>query len=711
MSGGGSSPKIPTYYVGVQFGLCLSAIDKVTDIWVGEKEAWTGVNTGTTISIDAEELFGGLPREGGVSGNVDIDIGLPAQPPNSYLSSVLGAVPAARGISTAILNSVYVGTNYYLKPWWFVCSRIHQDYRGNPQWQDALAEPITDQMNGVHIIRECLIDGTFGMGEAEELIDETSFLAAAQTCFDEGLGFCFLWAKEAPIEDFIKIVSSHVGCEVYLDRATGKYKIELLREVPVLDIPSLPLLDESSIVSIKNFAKGSVGDLVSSVTIAYENIGTHQEDTVTITDNALYARQGAPVSKTKRYEGVATRAVAQLLAARDLQQETKPLYACTINCTRVAEDFHLGKAFRLHFPDYIDEEIVFRVISINLGTATKRNIAIQCIQDVFSAPTTLYQTLPDSAWVDPINLPQDSLHILGQETPFYVLALQEGDIFANEVDPTETFIVMAAVTPTQDTYGAEVWSKVGAGDYTYGDGLDFCMSATLSGIVSKVDTTLLLENITNLALFKGGSFAQLGSEMVQVTSISSGVATVVRGVMDTVPEDHAIGARLWNWDNRAGTDKVTYLTSETPYVKLLTTTAKGTLSLDDATTTIIPLDGRLHKPYPPANVAIGGAYFPATATTGGVSFDITWATRNRLQQTANLTDWYAGSITTEVGVTYSASLKRTDTSAVLDSFTGNATTTATLTTAYVGEVILTLWSVRGGLNSHQTVSHTFDLVI
>ena len=71
----------------------------------------------------------------------------------------------------------------------------------------------------------------------------------------------------------------------------------------------------------------------------------------------------------------------------------------------------------------------------------------------------------------------------------------------------------------------------------------------------------------------------------------------------------------------------------------------------------------------------------------------------------------AGDITTEVGVTYDGELIRTDTLAVLDSFTGNATTTATLTTTYEGEVELSIRSVRAGLESFQEFTHTFTLFV
>ncbi|MCY1380349.1 hypothetical protein D9M69_681580 [compost metagenome] len=80
---------------------------------------------------------------------------------------------------------------------------------------------------------------------------------------------------------------------------------------------------------------------------------------------------------------------------------------------------------------------------------------------------------------------------------------------------------------------------------------------------------------------------------------------------------------------------------------------------------------------------------------------LAWAHRDRLTQADQLIDTTMGSIGPEAGTTYSARLLRADTSVVLASATGVSGTTATLATTYVGQVIVELWSVRGGMESWQ----------
>ena len=142
---GGSSKKVTVgykYYAGEHMVLCHGPIDKVSEIYVDNRLAWEGGVSDGQINVDAPSLFGGESREGGVSGLVDIEMGAPAQNKNSYLQSILGdAIPAFRGVVSAVLRQCYLGNNPYLKPWSFKAKRIHVTGRdGSVQWYDEKAE-------------------------------------------------------------------------------------------------------------------------------------------------------------------------------------------------------------------------------------------------------------------------------------------------------------------------------------------------------------------------------------------------------------------------------------------------------------------------------------------------------------------------------------------------------------------------------------------
>lgn len=135
---GGSSKKVTVgykYYLGQHMILCHGPADKLVEILVDERRAWLGESTGGQISVNANNLFGGEKREGGVSGAIDVEMGGPEQGRNDYLQARLGnAIPAFRGVVGLVLRQVYVGLNPYLKKWAFRLQRIHTRGDGQPQW-------------------------------------------------------------------------------------------------------------------------------------------------------------------------------------------------------------------------------------------------------------------------------------------------------------------------------------------------------------------------------------------------------------------------------------------------------------------------------------------------------------------------------------------------------------------------------------------------
>lgn len=705
---------IPTYYAGFLFVLGHGPWDKVTNIIVSEKEAWNGVCTGGQIDIEAPDLFGGTSREGGITGLVDIMMGYLSQVKNDYLDSKYGPdIPAYRGLTTAILRGCCLGTNYYFKPWWFRGTRIRKVRHGAVQWQDSLAEVGPGLINAVHVVRECFTDGVWGMGLSGTECDETSFLAAAQTCHDEGLGFSWYWDKEEPIQDFIDNVMTHIQGHVYRDRVLNKFVIKLTRKLS--STAGLPVLDVTNVKSISGFKRKTIRDLSYSVTVKFLNNATDKDDSVTVSDLSLFQRQlGGGKTTTTTYDGVATKDVAIKLANRDQWQLAVPVFTCSIECAgSIPENLYPGDAFVLNHPDAVENvDLIMRVLTIDLGDPKSRTITIETTQDFFSATMDIYDTPPETDWVSPINNPTAVANRIFQEMPYYLVAVYKGDAFAQAVASTDSYIMVAGSSPTPDSISAGIWTHAGGSYVRYGK-MDFCFSAVLSADITKQSTNIPITGIINDSLLSLNTFIQLGSECMEVTAknLTAGVLTsltVVRGVMDTVPEVHLTGDRLYGVEDFFGTDLRTYITGESVYAKLTTITPKGELTLASAPEDTLVIANRLQRPYPPANVKINGAYWPASVNVS--PFTVSFATRNRIQETTGFVGFYSTDVTTEVGVTYSWDLKRTDTMAVLASGSGVTASPISITPGYIGNVILTIWSVRDGLDSFQKVTHTFDLV-
>ncbi len=89
------------YYLGLHMILCLGPIDRLLAMLADRKEAWSGDIGDDAFDVEAEELFGGEEKEGGISGEFEFQLGTNTQLVNSYLAAKLSPelIPAYRGVA------------------------------------------------------------------------------------------------------------------------------------------------------------------------------------------------------------------------------------------------------------------------------------------------------------------------------------------------------------------------------------------------------------------------------------------------------------------------------------------------------------------------------------------------------------------------------------------------------------------------------------
>ena len=182
----------------------------------------------------------------------------------------------------------------------------------------------------------------------------------------------------------------------------------------------------------------------------------------------------------------------------------------------------------------------------------------------------------------------------------------------------------------------------------------------------------------------------------------TGIATIARGCVDTVPTTHAAGARIWLYDNFVGSDQIEYFSSETVNLQPLTVATKGTLDAALAPTLTVPIVNRQNKPYPPAAMSINGTRWDLVTKISG-SMMVTWVQRNRLTQLDQLVDNTMGSVTPEAGTTYTITLMDASGTPFYTA-TGIAGTVWTWPTPddTHDHIQFTLAAVRGGVSSYQS---------
>lgn len=572
-------------------------------------------------------------------------------------------------------------------------------------------------MNPAHIIRECLTDGNWGMGYPESEIDDQSFTAAADTLYDEGMGMSILWNQQTSIEDFVGEVLRHIDAALYVDSTTGKFALKLIRGG--YNEASLLVLDKSNISRVEGYTKQTLAELANEITVSYNSNETGQVETVTLQNLAMIQQQGAIIPASVEYPGFANAAIISRVAARDLKSISSPLVTATIYANRAAAALNIGDVFKWNWTEedeggaVVSTSYIMRVVEIAFGDGVDNTVRIQCAQDVFALPDITYVEAEPTEWVNPSAPPLPASPRLVMETPYYeiVRRLGEVDATAKLTGLQELGYLMVAAGRQAGEINAELQIDSGAG-YSEGGALDFCPYSMLDGAIGILDTTAVLKDGADLDEFVAGSLAQIDDEIITIESITDGVATIRRGCLDTVPAAHADGTAVIIWDGYAASDSVEYVDSDELNVKILTVSSGGVLAIAGAPVDSVIMGQRAMRPYPPANVKIGGTYYPPLIVADDlVGIIVTWAHRDRTQQTGGtVLGWTDASVGPETGVTYSARLVRTDTEAEVASEAGISGITATLTPAYRGNVRLELWAERDGLECFQVFAHTFFYV-
>lgn len=558
-------------------------------------------------------------------------------------------------------------------------------------------------MNPVHVIREALTDPDFGMGNPEGDIG-SSFATAADTIYTEGMGVSYLWQTKSSIEDFIRLICRHIDAAVYVDPVTGQYEIKLIRDD--YTIGALPVLDPSNVVSITDFARTTFNELVNCITAKYWDGVTGKDASVTVSDIALVAIQQTRINTDVDYPAFTTAANATRAAQRDLRASSTPRISCVIEATSVAADFKIGDPFVLTWPDYQISSVVMRVTGLAFGDGRRNRVRITCIQDVFGIPATVLLAPP--VFIPPVSTDPAALaYRLIFELPYLELVQRYGQSQVN-LDltdlPDEGLVGIAGVRPQASAINARVFVDSGAG-YTDAASLDFCPTATSVSAIAIDDTSFELENGVDLDDIVPGEWLQVDSEIMAIVSYAAPILTVKRGCLDTVPVAHTVGSRLFFWDSLSATDEVRYVASDVIDVKLCTVTGSGQLAEASAPVDTFTLNSRAIRPYPPANVQINGAYYPASAE---LTINLTWVHRDRLQQTSSaLLGFLDGTVGPEVGVTYNARAYDNVSNALIASSLGVSGTSTTLNPPYSCQLRIELEAVRDGYTSFQ--AHTWVL--
>lgn len=703
-SKGGSQTQVTgfRYYMSMLMSLCRGPIDEIVQINAGGVQAWPGdfngpetnldplaiavdsIQAGTTaavfsdglttltdtaaFTINADAIFGGDQKEGGIQGGVLFNNGYPDQSihPSPITDKIGTEMGDLRGIATLFLDHGHIcSNNPYPKPWTFRVRRALRGWDGGTAWYPdeavvrlkSAGSSVANiyAMNPAHIIYECLTNRIWGRGLPTSALDETSFISAANTLCIENFGLCMKWSRETDLDQFVQTVINHVGGALYVDRESGLLVLKLLRAD--YDPATLPVFD---------YASGLL-KLTDDTSTAPDN--SHSEIIVNWTDPT--ALPGGAVAQTRvqnlagtqatqtiasatvDYLGVPTAELAARLAQRDLSLQAPGIKRYTVVLDRRGRKVTPGSVFRISVPTRGIVNMVLRAGKVAEGTAASPTITVTAIQDALALETTTYVVSTPPTWTPPDRTAQLANTRRVDEINYrdLVRVLPAANLAAVTADQGGLAVAAAAPTPLSTDYLLATHAT--GEDYALYGAFAWTPTATILDAIGCYDTTIVLRNQNHLASATIGGIAWLDDELVEVQAAdtTTGSITIGRGCVDSVPAPHAAGARIWFGENTWSGDQREYTTGELIDVQVLTRTNSQALKVGEADEDTLTIGGRQGRPYPPADLKINGTPFGLQrAEVGDLVF--TWSHRDRLTQADHILVTSDASTGPEAGTTY-----------------------------------------------------------
>lgn len=579
--------------------------------------------------------------------------------------------------------------------------------------------PATYDANPAHIIYEVMTNTDYGMGQDPISINTQSFLDAAQTLFDEGLGLSMAWSTSTAAGDFIEEVKEHINALIFPDPETGKTTIKLIRDDYNVNTLRSVTPDNGVMTS---FSRKAWGDTINEIVVTWTNPANEQEETVTLQDNGNIAEQGEVVSDSKNYYGARSAALAWKLAARDLRVASAPLCSAEVELDRSFWNVKPGDCLKVTWPEYGMTGLVMRVWEVKYGSGRRGSskITVSLTEDVFSLPVSAFVQPPTTSWEDPSNDPQPFTTARVITMPTYIAA-KVGGVSATSFEYPVAYAGVLGAAPNADTStfellsqsvdatGSTLWASRGTKITTGHGNLIASIAAEASSLVSGFNVVSGNGPLqSGFVLIGSGSDAQ--SEIALIMSQSGLGWTLKRGALDTVPREWPAGTPVWFMTpDFLFADETQQSAGSAPNYKLLANTSRGQLAQDMAPVVTTVLTDRIHRPLRPANLKVGSVGFGEVDLPVSGNIAVSWERRNRLTEETVVLGWEDGDVTPEAGQTTTLRVVEAVTGTHAHSFTGETGTSKTVNLlslypsgGYPEKLIVYADSSRDGLTSLQS---------
>ncbi|WP_180040807.1 phage tail protein [Acinetobacter sp. YH12218] len=570
-------------------------------------------------------------------------------------------------------------------------------------------------INPIHKIREILTDDT-AMGKPESDVNDINFMKAADRIWNEGLGISWSITEKSCLEA-IEELCGHIEAGVRVNRQTGLYEMVLFRD---------DWFEENEIYTIAvnkiksmSLEVANADEAINQLNVTYYNRGAIKDSSFSIAENASIRNLNGRVNaQDADFPYFMNQRNAAIVAQWKLKQMSSPIWKGSFTTAEYnARKWNRYDLLKLSWPRKWQGTITVRIMKINLGTGADVSIDFVEVTPyssnlssdiVIDEPIDVGVQPPLACPYEPFEMPYYlAVMALGQRQVDEELSYENNFGLVGVVAQQPQSNSLYAVMMTHDGTEGEEWLRAATINYE--------PTAELDQIISKTSTSFTVKNSAAISGLLIGTLIKCGSDWIgtpgewmvfQGVDAYTGVVSVKRGALDSLPQDWGMGTKLYFCGSDVAFDSTEYVAGEEVLVSVLTTTPSGMLEQEGSIAT--EMNARAFRPYPPANVKFNGNYFPETIV---VTNDIvlTWVDRNRLQQTGGATlGFFDTGVTAESGVTYSYELISEN--FVLDSGVNIELNTATIAASALvpnKPHTLKLWSVRDGYASYQIFEHSF----
>lgn len=671
------------YEIGMQAVLCWGPIYGIHNIYASDTavpfgEAFIGSPFDhALLAIDANELFGGDEKGGGLKGGIDLYFGLNTQLPNPYLATHANqrdpnqqggppegtlVSPGFPGLCYAVLRGGHItGVSILGSPADFTTPGFYigtAPYPKNFSWElsryptmpglGAGVEKIGDEANPACMIYDMKTNNIYGGGISPSRINIASFIAVAILLKNEGAGMSWCLDGSITLDEFETEIKRTCNLVCYTDPETGLWTLAPIRAD--YDVDTIPVFTMADFADgqVPEWTRGSWADTFNAVKINYcDRSEFYKSRVVQAIESANFAGQGERKAVVLTMRGVMNKTFAQTIAGRELRSLSYPVAMFSIPLNRKAWALREGSVFKLNWippegPAFVG--MVLRVTKIKYGTLEKGIIKVDAAEDIFSVGTTAYIDPDDTGWNDEVVPPAAPAAERLLEVPFQILdAARWVFALASKGDPLSATakVFTDDLVPGSYSQTGEMPSLTPSGplkvDYSYRTAGQDAVGFTVDGDAGIAINSLGDSNTDAAGLVRGDNLALIDNELVSwQTCVNNDDGTftfkpILRGVMDTVPVTHSAGARVWFISQGAGlTEGAPYTADKTVNAKILPENPLGTFPIATAAIVSLATASRSLAPNPPGKMKVKTFDYSTWPATIYADADFTWAHRNRV---------------------------------------------------------------------------------